>query len=1044
MTQTINKHKANLRKMFLSISVVLTPILAQAFSVDGIYYTITSSVDTARTVGVTYKSGYNTYSGDVTIPSSVTYNGYVYKVTSIENGAFRDCADIKSISIPSTVTTFKDYAFYRCYGLTEFTVPNTVTTIKNNAFDECTSLTRITLPDSLKTIESYLFEDCNNLQKVNIPEKVTSIRNYAFYNCNKLDTVIIPESVTTIGNYALSISWGTPTIIMKGTIPPSITEYSFNKSYQIIYVPKGAGHTYSNATYWTNFAIIDGDKPIKVEVTLSNPGSLGNEILKYVEYVDEINDLVVSGTLNSDDYYQINNMKNLMSIDMSNVEMTTLSQNYFKNKHKIRNIKLPSKLTSIGNYAFYGCYSLNNITLPNTLKSIGDYSFYECYSLNEIKFPDSLTSIGSYAFQYSYLKSIEIPDNVSTINYCTFDECSKLTSVKLPKNLKSIDNYAFENCKALTSINFPETLTSINYRAFGGCTGLTEITLPAKVNYCDCPFYDCSNITKITSLASCPPALASSSYDILYNVSKQNVELLVPSWSLNEYKLTTGWDKFITINPINTIIDNIDVINRKLTFEDGQRPSNEPNVKVFTSGKLEVLGDDILSMKKYTQCHSIKLNSSDYNNSSYSSMINQSGTMRADSVALSFTFNYSYQRWAFITLPFDCKIADIEIPARRQMAIRRYDGESRAQGNTANWKNLTSDMTLNAGEGYIIQLDSTATITFKALNNTNKNNIFTNTEVSKSLNEYTSEYAHNRSWNFIGNPYQCYYDIRFMNFNSPITYYTGKGYAAASPLDDSFILAPSQGFFIQKPVDVDNLTFSPEGRQFDTTVRAITNNVSSVKASNKSLRELFDLTISDNDGIQDKTRIVLNQMMTTGYDLSRDASKFANESTEAAQLYTFDNATRYAINERPVENGLVNLGFYAGKEGEYSISLSRNTSDRKLLLIDNLTKTETLLDPNGIYTFTSKAGSHNDRFIVSFNIDPAGINNIEDVKSTVSSTNNAIIINTKPGNSISIYNLSGQLVDTTIAIDNTSIVNINAGFYIVKVGNDIFKTAVNE
>ena len=92
-------------------------VKSHGFKVGDIYYNITDYSN--NTVGVTYRGYYyddfsNEYTGSVTIPESVTYNGTTYSVTSIRNEAFRDCEGLTSITIPNCVTSIGDYAFYYC------------------------------------------------------------------------------------------------------------------------------------------------------------------------------------------------------------------------------------------------------------------------------------------------------------------------------------------------------------------------------------------------------------------------------------------------------------------------------------------------------------------------------------------------------------------------------------------------------------------------------------------------------------------------------------------------------------------------------------------------------------------------------------------------------------------------------------------------------------------------------------------------------------------------------------------------------------------
>ena len=103
-----------------------------------------------------------------------------------------------------------------------------------------------------------------------------------------------------------------------------------------------------------------------------------------------------------------------------------------------------------------------------------------------------------------------------------------------------------------------------------------------------------------------------------------------------------------------------------------------------------------------------------------------------------------------------------------------------------------------------------------------------------------------------------------------------------------------------------------------------------------------------------------------GYEPAFDASKMMSMESEVAQIYTLDDeGIRYAINERPVNDGSVRLGFYAGKHGTYTLSLSRNAADT-VVLIDLLTRTEVDLTV-GEYSFTTEAGTYNSRFALRFN-----------------------------------------------------------------------------
>ncbi|MBR6191603.1 MAG: leucine-rich repeat domain-containing protein, partial [Prevotella sp.] len=173
---------------------------AHDFVVDGIYYNITSS-SVPYTVAVAYKGTTSAqysgrYSGAVTIPESVTYNGVTYSVTSIGNYAFSSCSGLTSVTIPNSVTSIGERAFDYCSGLTSVTIPNSVISIGNYAFSSCSGLTSVTIPNSVTSIGSYAFSGCRGLTSVTIPSSVTMIGENAFSGRLNL---LIPKG--TLGYY---------------------------------------------------------------------------------------------------------------------------------------------------------------------------------------------------------------------------------------------------------------------------------------------------------------------------------------------------------------------------------------------------------------------------------------------------------------------------------------------------------------------------------------------------------------------------------------------------------------------------------------------------------------------------------------------------------------------------------------------------------------------------------------------------------------------------------------------------------------------------
>ncbi len=136
------------------------------------------------------------------------------------------------------------------------------------------------------------------------------------------------------------------------------------------------------------------------------------------------------------------------------------------------------KVTGIQRFAFSSNEYLKSITIPDGVTSIGDSAFSWCRSLTDITIPDSVTSIGCEAFyNCSSLTNITIPDGVTSIGYGTFYDCSSLTNITIPDSVTSIECEAFYNCSSLTNITIPDGVTSIESETFYNCQSLSNIDI---------------------------------------------------------------------------------------------------------------------------------------------------------------------------------------------------------------------------------------------------------------------------------------------------------------------------------------------------------------------------------------------------------------------------------------------------------------------------------------------------------------------------------------------------------------------------------------
>ena len=164
------------------------------------------------------------------------------------------------------------------------------------------------------------------------------------------------------------------------------------------------------------------------------------------------------------------------------------------------------KVVAIGNQAFWGnnAYGgLTSISIPNTIKTIGSEAF-GLTRLKTVTIPESVTSVGECAFYNCsalttvYFNAINCL-KMGRFNYNAFKDCDKLTNVYFGANVNIIPDYGFVDCSGLTSITIPNSVTTIGQWAFDGCTNLKSVNIGNSVtNISHRAFSACNNLSSIS------------------------------------------------------------------------------------------------------------------------------------------------------------------------------------------------------------------------------------------------------------------------------------------------------------------------------------------------------------------------------------------------------------------------------------------------------------------------------------------------------------------------------------------------------------------
>ena len=454
-------------------------------------------------------------------------------ITSIGEKAFYDCDNLKSITLPNSVTLIAKGALACCDNLTslygKFASADNRCFVINGVLEHFipAGLTIYTIPDGVTEIGDYAFSDCSCLTSVTIPDCVTSFGYRAFYNCSSLTSVLIPDGVTEIGEEAFQGCSSLTSV--------HITDLS-------AWCKIDFGGYYANPLFYAK------------KLYLNN---------------SEVTNLTIPSDITEIKKYAFRNCNSLTSVTIGN-SVTSIGERAFQYCSNLTSVTIGNSVTSIVNDAFAGCTSLTSITIPDSVTEIGSAVFWKCTSLTSVTIPDSVTSIGKQAFdvcssltsvyckpttppaggQYMFDQSasgrkIYVPYNsvnayksadgwsryasdivgynfetgdifrqellytstdgkivtpysldafganiisntyengsgviefdalVTSIGESAFAYCYSLTSITIPDSVTTIGDGAFNSCSSLTSVIIPDGVTSIGERAFGGCSSLT-------------------------------------------------------------------------------------------------------------------------------------------------------------------------------------------------------------------------------------------------------------------------------------------------------------------------------------------------------------------------------------------------------------------------------------------------------------------------------------------------------------------------------------------------------------------------------------------
>ena len=536
-----------MKHLLLSLLVVMAALMpasmaAYDFEVNGIYYIKRAN----NTLRVTYKdNNYNSYSGHVVLPPTVTYEGVTYTVTEIGNNAFMNCKELLSVDIQSPINAIYSKAFSGCSSLTNIELPKTLKTTGHTLFEKCTSLTSMTIPDSVTTVASNMFWYCTNIKSIHIGKSVSSIGNSLLLDCDSLTCITVDPENTTFDsrdNCNAIIETATNTLFLgcKTTVIPNTIEtigaraIYFVKGIKTLTIPNSVTTIKEEGLAGCDIhSLVIPNSVVTIEtrafqgccnleqITIgSSVTSIGESAFQSCDFIRKIFCLaIVPPVIASDTFEDSPYTYPILYVPTAGFD--SYIGNYYWSRFQVQEIESQAYNFVVdgiyykanGNNATVNTWVHNqysgDVVIPDVVVhdgtsynvvAIANQAFYDCYNLNSIVIGNNVKNINANAFELcTALTNVDFGDGITSIGESAFTQCVKLKSVILPASTVSIGNSAFSSCESINLLSLPENLQSIGGSAFSGCHSLTELYIPHSVSSIGISaFSKCRNLCSIT------------------------------------------------------------------------------------------------------------------------------------------------------------------------------------------------------------------------------------------------------------------------------------------------------------------------------------------------------------------------------------------------------------------------------------------------------------------------------------------------------------------------------------------------------------------
>ncbi len=442
--------------------------------------------------------------GECNSMTSVTFNARA--CTYAPTGASIFPSSVSALTIGNDVSAIPGYLFTGLTGLTSLVIPDSVTTIGDFAFSGCTSVRTLSIGSGVASFGTYPFNGLSSLTTLNynaascsdalgvfsqcpiteaaFGSSVQVVPDYVLQYCSTLLTVTLGPNVRTIGGMAF---YGC-TSLTEITIPPSMVSSGSPVFY---------GCTNLETVYFDAVSFEDGLFPFcQCPATTLIFGDTVEKVPSGLLSQCDTQVITIGPNVKTINAVFYNEFGNLQTVNYNAVSCAGLDYGMFSSN--LAEINIGEGVRVIPAHMFDNT-AIRTITIPESVTTLDPSAFYNCTSLETVRFNAvSCEDMGYGPFPDS-VTAVTIGEAVERIPDYLFERLGAVETISIPERVTEIGDYAFYGCASLNAIVIPNGVTSLGEYAFYGCSGADSLDIGEGVTAIgDYAFFGCSSISNVT------------------------------------------------------------------------------------------------------------------------------------------------------------------------------------------------------------------------------------------------------------------------------------------------------------------------------------------------------------------------------------------------------------------------------------------------------------------------------------------------------------------------------------------------------------------